>query len=120
MNIRTRIKQAREAVGINKSELARKVGVLPSSSIQWETKGKGGTTPSVDNLARVAVALNARFEWLATGRGPMWYSDKVSESPPIYANRKDLLSTEELELLTFYRRRKLERRAALLEFLKKY
>ncbi len=49
-------------------QLVSKVGVTKSACGQWE---RGVTTPNVENLSRLAIILNVRFEWLATGRGEM-------------------------------------------------
>jgi len=62
-----RLRQARELLGINRSELARRIGVKPSSAIQWEHED--GTYPSTAHLIDIAVLANVSFDWLATGRG---------------------------------------------------
>jgi len=63
-----RLRQAREMLGISRSELARRVGVKPSAAIQWEHES--GTHPSTAHLIHIATVTNVAFEWLATGRGP--------------------------------------------------
>lgn len=62
-----RIKAAREAAAVGKSELAKAVGVSPSSVTQWEN----GDTKALEgaNLLSAARKLNVNPEWLATGRG---------------------------------------------------
>lgn len=68
LTLADRIKQARELTGISRAELARKIGVARSAAAQWEQED--GTSPSVANLAKIAVITDVAFEWLATGRGP--------------------------------------------------
>lgn len=63
-----RIRRARLGASMTQSELARHAGVNRSAVAQWE-RTEGGTTPSVANLANIAVATKVAFEWLATGRG---------------------------------------------------
>jgi transcriptional regulator with XRE-family HTH domain len=67
LTIAARIRIAREQAGLSCAELARQVGVRPSAAVQWEAEH--GTTPSVENLSRVATITRIAFEWLATGRG---------------------------------------------------
>src|SRR5687768_12608161 len=66
-NIHERIQQARVSAGFSRAELARRVGVGPSAAVQWENST--GTAPTLENLARIAIATGVAFEWLATGRG---------------------------------------------------
>jgi transcriptional regulator with XRE-family HTH domain len=63
-----RIRRARLGASMTQSDLARHAGVNRSAVAQWE-RTEGGTTPSVANLANIAVATQVAFEWLATGRG---------------------------------------------------
>lgn len=72
-----RVQRAREAAGLNKSELARAVGVEPSAITQWEN----GSTKALEgvNLVRAAEALRVNPRWLATGKGPM----ALGESPNV-------------------------------------
>lgn len=74
-----RIASARRHAGLTQTELARVVGVVPSAVAQWE--GRSGTSPTVANLARVAVSTKHSFEWLATGRGEPAMS--VAEVPAV-------------------------------------
>jgi len=53
---------------LTQAELARRLSVHRSAVTQWEQVA--GTTPSVQNLAQIAVETGVAFEWLATGRGP--------------------------------------------------
>ena len=63
-----RIRQARASAKFSQAELAAQLGVCRSAVAQWERTG--GTSPSVDHLAKVAIVTGVWFEWLATGRGP--------------------------------------------------
>lgn len=67
LSIAERVRMAREEAGLSCAELARRVGVRPSAAVQWEAEH--GTTPSVENLSRIAAITRTAFEWLATGRG---------------------------------------------------
>jgi phage repressor protein C with HTH and peptisase S24 domain len=63
--IGARIRVAREAAGMSKSDLAREVKVSPSAVTQWED---GGGIEG-ENLVRVAMATTVNPVWLATGKG---------------------------------------------------
>lgn len=65
-----RIRQCRTACGLSQAGLAAKVGVRRSAVAQWESTG--GASPSIQHLTQVATITGVCFEWLATGRGPMW------------------------------------------------
>lgn len=115
MEIGERIRLAREAVVMTKSELARRVGVHPSACIQWESEG--GTHPKVEHLAQVAMVLDVRFEWLATGRGEMRYSPAVHEERPAYSGVEPRLSSDEKRLLDLYRGLTRRKQKSLLDVL---
>lgn len=116
MNIGDRIRLAREAAAISKSELARRIGVHPSACIQWESAG--GTNPKLEHLAQVAVELGVNFEWLATGRGEMRYEPAVRDQKPSYGGQAGMrLSAEEQRLLKVFRRLTLRKKKSLLEML---
>jgi len=71
MDIAQRIKLARKQKGLTQLELSDLVGVTKGACGQWEV---GMTTPTVENLSRLATILDVNFEWLATGRGEMDYT----------------------------------------------
>jgi len=73
MNIGKRIQNARKSRELSRIQLANKVGVSPGGCGHWE---RNLNTPSVKNIAKLAVILNVSFEWLATGRGEMAYSNE--------------------------------------------
>lgn len=114
MDMHERIGLARKAAGFNKSELARTLGLTPTSCSSWELapSNRNNSRPSVENLARLALILNVRFEWLATGRGPMPLISN-SDSQAIADGKMDKATT----LLTLYRSLPAAQRATLLEFI---
>ncbi len=116
MGIEQRIKKAREAAGLSKSELARRLGVHPSTCIQWESEG--GTRPSMQRLIDAAVVLGVSLEWLGTGRGEMRYGHVATEPAEIYGSRTPLLSSDEYQLITLYRALAPKKRKALLDLLR--
>lgn len=67
MQLCHRIRQARLDAKLSQTQLALKTGVQRSAVAQWERDG--GTRPTVDRLADIAIVTNVNFEWLATGRG---------------------------------------------------
>lgn len=68
LSMSTRIRRARASAKFSQAQLAVLTGVQRSAVAQWEREDC--TTPSVEHLAKIAVATGVRFEWLATGRGP--------------------------------------------------
>jgi len=75
MSIAQRIIIARKLKSISQAQLAEKMGVSRGSCSQWEN---GVTTPSVENLSRLALVLEVNFEWIATGRGERDYQEPAS------------------------------------------
>jgi len=69
MELRDRIKKAREYGKLSQPALAKFVGVSRQAVMQWED----GTTKSLDaeNLVRAARATGVDSFWLATGEGQM-------------------------------------------------
>jgi len=57
-----RIKFARKQNDLSQLQLADMIGVSNSACGQWE---RGHTSPTVENLAQLAIVLNVHFEWLA-------------------------------------------------------
>lgn len=115
MEIGDRIRVAREAAGISKSELARRIGVHPSACIQWESRD--GTYPKLENLIQLAVLLDVRLEWLGTGRGAMHYGGGAREERPGYAGAEPRLAADERRVLGLYRNLPPRKRKALFELL---
>lgn len=93
-----RIRRARRVAGFSQEQLAGAVGVQRSSVAQWERAG--GTRPSVDHLAQLAVATQVHFEWLATGRGDAAQGDAELQHALVSTDfARDELEEKVLELL---------------------
>ncbi|MBT4328782.1 MAG: helix-turn-helix domain-containing protein [Gammaproteobacteria bacterium] len=88
MDLADRISNTRKSKGLSQSQLATIIGVSRGACGQWET---GYSTPSSQNLRKLATVLEVHFEWLATGRGNNEMSfNKVSEpTSPAYSNPQD-------------------------------
>jgi transcriptional regulator with XRE-family HTH domain len=61
-----RIAKAREAKGLNPSELSREIGVSRAAVAQWEI---GKTEPTARNLRKIASVVGVTLEWLGQGLG---------------------------------------------------
>ena len=96
-----RIRQARRKAGLSQAQLAAMIGVGRSAVAQWEHRT--GAHPTVEHMTMVAIAMDVRFEWLATGRGPMRYPDEAE---------MDGDGTPAL-MLTYFAQNDLEERALL-------
>lgn len=111
--LRERIRQARDVLGMTRTELARHVGVGTSAAVQWEQPH--GTSPSVANLIAIAHATDVSFEWLATGRGLA----RVKEDGEVSAIHKDCMALDlyEEQILILSRKVPRSQRAPLLSYL---
>lgn len=73
MNVQTRrtvgyrLRQVRERLGWERTELADRLGVHPGSIARWET---GGSVPHRYHLERIAEWGDVDPEWIVTGRSP--------------------------------------------------
>lgn len=67
MQLNIRIRQARRDAGLSQKALAEITGVGRSAVAQWERNG--GSNPSAERLAKIAIATKVSHEWLTTGRG---------------------------------------------------
>ncbi|MBF0437208.1 MAG: helix-turn-helix domain-containing protein [Magnetococcales bacterium] len=69
MDIKERLKLARQLAGISQAKLAEAAGCTRVAVTMWES----GTTKKIDAmlLVRASKALNVRPEWLALGEEPM-------------------------------------------------
>lgn len=116
MSIGARIREAREDRGLSQWDLAATVGVTRGACGHWEQEK---TAPSVENLARTAIALGVRFEWLATGRGRRDYDPAgIDERPEHHAMAPLVLDREEREVLAVLARLPQGCRSRLVEFLR--
>lgn len=105
-----RLREAREMLGINRSEFARRIGVKPSAAIQWEQEN--GTCPSTAHLIHIAILTNVSLDWLATGRGQARVLQQTVNSESI------AIDLFEETLLKLSRGMPVAVRAPLLDFLK--
>ncbi len=62
-----RIRYLRESNGLTLQELAEKIGVRYQSLREWEV---GKTSPSVDNIGKLAEIFCVHPTWIWTGQGP--------------------------------------------------
>ena len=61
-----RVAAAREAAGMNQSQLARRLGVKKSTLMVWE---QDLSEPRANKLSMMAGLLNVSMSWLLTGEG---------------------------------------------------
>ena len=66
MNLTIRILRSRKERKLSQQALADLIGVSRSALAQWETEM---SSPSLQNLRKMAEILEVSFEWIATGRG---------------------------------------------------
>lgn len=116
MDMNDRISLARKEAGFNKSELARSLNVTPTSCSSWElpTGNRNNSRPSVGNLGRLALILNVRFEWLATGRGPMSLTPTAASQQKVPLSESDRAES----LLSLYRMLPAGQRTSMLDFIR--
>ena len=103
-----RVRFARMLAGLSKAELARRVGVCLSAAVQWELPK--GTSPTVNNLVKIATIAGVGFEWLTTGRG----SPKLADGMQAHANAEDL--EFEMRLVVAARAIARDRRELIIDF----
>lgn len=60
MNLGDKIKIAREALGLNQSDLAERIGVEPATVSRWET---GAVRPRTKKIKKIAQMLERPVEW---------------------------------------------------------
>ena len=97
-SIAIRIREARKLRNKSQKELAEIIQVTDSAISQYETSQ---SEPSIKNLAKIAVALDISFEWLATGRGEKEIEDFLKKLAENYKEDKRLvlLNNERADLL---------------------
>ncbi|WCE06107.1 helix-turn-helix domain-containing protein [Pseudoxanthomonas sp. JBR18] len=114
-----RIRQARRLRSLSQTQLAQTVGVQRSAVAQWERAG--GTHPSVEHLAQIAVTTQVLFEWLATGRGQISAEASApTEHSELLANMAENVARDEVESNVLQLMRKLSprRRSAAYQLLR--
>ena len=114
MKIENRIMLARKKAGLSQKRLAIISGVSRSACSQWE---RGHAVPSVKKIIILAQVFDVRFEWLATGRGEMNFSNQVSETNSIYKKRS-VLPLDQEEILEKYREFSDKKKKVLLELIR--
>lgn len=74
MELPMRIRIARQRSCMSQEMLAGHLGVTRGAVANWECSV--GVQPATSRLERLAQVTGVRFEWLATGRGPLaWEPD---------------------------------------------
>ncbi|MGM9998621.1 MAG: helix-turn-helix transcriptional regulator [Candidatus Bruticola sp.] len=86
-----KIKEAREALGIEQKELASKLEVSVQAANQWE---KGKIFPRLDKLVTIAEL---------TGQKLSFFFDVKSKLEPCYEQKSESLSADEKELVQIFR-----------------
>lgn len=76
-----RIARAIAVSGKRKNQIAKEVGVAPSSVTQWISGDSKGLKP--ENLYALAKATGFRAEWLGIGEGPAQYESPVEPGPEV-------------------------------------
>jgi transcriptional regulator with XRE-family HTH domain len=107
-----RIRLARRHGGLSQAALSDLVGVHRSAVSHWEASHP--KRPNIGHLLAIAAATRVRFEWLATGRGPMELDDDEDDGlPPI--DGAPGADPGERELLLAFRAASRQSRAVMLE-----
>jgi transcriptional regulator with XRE-family HTH domain len=112
MNLSERIRMARRHAGLSQTALAMAVGVQRSAVSHWESSGK---SPSSEHMRELALATQAQFEWLATGRGRMTLSEEVAMDSVAAADALLVDDPLELRLIAAFRQAPALARAPLVE-----
>ncbi|MFT3761362.1 MAG: helix-turn-helix transcriptional regulator [Pseudoxanthomonas sp.] len=111
MGLATRIRTARMRAGLSQHGLAERLGVSRGAVANWECTKE--VQPTSERLRAIAKTTGVAHEWLATGRGRMFYDTSQDEVPAVDAEFvEDRL---ELRLLRAYREASRHKRARLLE-----
>lgn len=107
-----RIRLARRHGGLSQAALSDLVGVHRSAVSHWEATHP--KRPNIGHLLAIAAATRVRFEWLATGHGPMELDeDDELEIPAIIGEPG--VNPGERELLRAFRAASRQSRAVMLE-----
>lgn len=112
MSFASRIRRARLHAELTQAALAARVQVQRSAVSHWENVD--GARPTGENLASVASATGVRFEWLATGRGPMRLRE--SEQAPALVLSEFAHDEMEARLLHAIRQIPVRKRKLVIEF----
>ena len=79
MELPMRIRVARQRARLSQEMLAAQLGVTRGAVANWECAV--GVLPATSRLERLACVTGVRFEWLATGRGPLAFDALPCEAP---------------------------------------
>jgi transcriptional regulator with XRE-family HTH domain len=113
-SLKDRVRHARLAAGLSQAALAEKIGIQRSAVAQWERVN--GSSPTVENLCKVATIASVRFEWLATGRGPRIISPTEDQSLELEIDFKHFALTDhETRILVAMRKLTLHESSAVTE-----
>jgi transcriptional regulator with XRE-family HTH domain len=77
MDIGERLKKAREARGLSKSQVARFAGVSPATLTRWE---KGARNPRPEHLKRVLAVLRITYEDLWKDHDEDYIREKIAKA----------------------------------------
>ncbi|HYM86177.1 MAG TPA: helix-turn-helix transcriptional regulator [Pseudoxanthomonas sp.] len=111
-NVGERIRKARRIRGLTQGALADAVGVNRSAVAQWERHG--GSNPSMEHLASVAVFTRVNLEWLGTNRGTI----AAEHASPMFNVDEYAQSLEEAEILASVRSVSDKVRSSIAEMIK--
>jgi transcriptional regulator with XRE-family HTH domain len=98
VEIKQRLREAREAMGFTKADLARKADLTPAAISQFES---GEREPSLDSLKRLAHALHVGIDYLV-GRK----EETITDMHMLFRNLKDISDKDKEILLQVYERLK--------------
>lgn len=87
-----RLKKARETCRLSQKELASLIGVPTTTISKYE---RGENKPSLDILTKIGSALNINLNWLVSGIGDIFLSEKDKLSSINFYDRMDLLERVE-------------------------
>ncbi|EGR0063675.1 TPA: helix-turn-helix transcriptional regulator [Vibrio vulnificus] len=70
-----RIRRVRKELKLTQQDVAKSVGVSPTSMVFWE---RGETTPKGSNLIALCKKLKVDPQWLQTGKGPREHKEQAN------------------------------------------
>ena len=108
-----RIRQARRHAQLTQDALAEQIGINRSAVAQWERNG--GSRPTSENLAKIAVVMKVNFDWLATGRGKSRMTSLPAEETAALDLRYFAHSDLEERLLMGFRAMSVQKQVALVQ-----
>jgi transcriptional regulator with XRE-family HTH domain len=107
-----RIRLSRRHGGLSQAAHSDLVGVHRSAVSHWEAVHP--KRPSIGHLLAAAAATRVRFEWLATGHGPMELDEEEDADIPALFGEPGI-DPGERELLRAFRAASRQSRAVMLE-----